>query len=1024
MKKVILMLFCIVNFIVVAQIPISPKFFAQNYWMPNKGPFTGHMQTYWSNIVQSGVKYMRVGGIDYDGPNMWSNTDIIDIIDEIRLYNIEPIIQVPIDNNKTIGDNVNDAVALITAINSNAGRNIMYWEIGNEPNAEYSSGTYDYSTTSQIKSYITQISTAMKGVSGQSGIKIIGPALTHYDYNLYEDLMDGGVDDITGSGPNGFYIDYISFHTYPFNKSKFQLTTARQDVIEYIETPSKFRDALTDINSLIPISRVNNLKVMITETNIGYQQDNSSSATKGPHGVGPGSFLGGQFWAEMMAVAMEKKVETVAFWSVIEGTSSNNRLTDIGYISSETHKERSSYHHYSLIANNFSGDFLPNLITTNAVEFKAFGYINASEIGVLIMNQKETFPIGSGYSNSFSIQLDQAGTTNSKDIQIKLDAGVTGFTAFDCVIKTESTVLYKFDLSGNLLSKTEYNIEDAEQNVGPKTQLEPIGADAYIRDTPADDGEEPNPADPWHLVNGTDVWVRNTAETPFTSFPKRFPNEHIHESPIFSSSWANVESSRPVIYVKVRNRGCASISGNVRVFHHSASATNDLWDADWTEIFDGDSDGNGAVISPEVPGTAHNISLLPGEEGVVAIRWQNTAGFTDPGLGNEYPRCLVAKFDAFNDPVVETFGISAGWSAKESNNFTQKNLVITSGGQRCYWMAFSNATSTNTTTNRLDIVDNSEVKFYSRGNGKMKLNLDSTLYAAWTAGGNQGYGITYGAMKYSHRDRNGTNHFHSFPNGDPDPYQIIITSDSASLMGIPLNVTELRYICNSMIFHPTSDNGSLHRISYRQYETDSTEVFSGAVNYHIPTPECNQVSTSQSFTLYATCESTLEAFPDLQDAQYTWRNNTTGATIAQTSTLHVNPSETTWYEIEMLESNGCLSYAFVNVTRDTTDLPCSSERKMNVVSNDIQSHKEIEFNAFPNPFDDNLTITYFLPDGVKEGSLKIYEAASGKTVYSTVLDGKINKLEINNFKIGPGLYICNIQASDGSSKQFKLVKVN
>ena len=36
--------------------------------------------------------------------------------------------------------------------------------------------------------------------------------------------------------------------------------------------------------------------------------------------------------------------------------------------------------------------------------------------------------------------------------------------------------------------------------------------DAYIEDIPGDGGVEPQTIDPWHLYDGTDIWVRNQQE--------------------------------------------------------------------------------------------------------------------------------------------------------------------------------------------------------------------------------------------------------------------------------------------------------------------------------------------------------------------------------------------------------------------------------------------------------------------------------------------------------------------------------
>lgn len=84
---------------------------------------------------------------------------------------------------------------------------------------------------------------------------------------------------------------------------------------------------------------------------------------------------------------------------------------------------------------------------------------------------------------------------------------------------------------------------------------------------------------------------------------------------------------------------------------------------------------------------------------------------------------------------------------------------------------------------------------------------------------------------------------------------------------------------------------------------------------------------------------------------------------------------------------------------------------------------DISFNAYPNPFINQLTITYSLPANSKNGTLKIFEAASGKEIFTTGLTEGQNKIELTDFNIAAGMYICTLFAGDGTSKSFKLVNI-
>lgn len=53
----------------------------------------------------------------------------------------------------------------------------------------------------------------------------------------------------------------------------------------------------------------------------------------------------------------------------------------------------------------------------------------------------------------------------------------------------------------------------------------------------------------------------------------------------------------------------------------------------------------------------------------------------------------------------------------------------------------------------------------------------------------------------------------------------------------------------------------------------------------------------------------------------------------------------------------------------------------------------------------------------------ISEAATGRVILQTALQSGRNKLMLDKFNIESGLYICTIAASDGTTKQFKLVNM-
>ncbi|MFL5753700.1 MAG: hypothetical protein ACJ76F_09850 [Bacteroidia bacterium] len=458
---------------------ISTTFFGQNYWRPNRTiHFNGELQNHWTEIEASGIKYMRIGGKDYDanGTYVWTSADLASgpssIVTELRSHGIEPIIQVPIDASLTAAQNATAAATLVNDVNNTYSGNVTYWIIGNEPDGSYAS---PFNTAAGIQSYIQAVSTAMKGVSGQSGIKIIGPSITAYNPasngNMMSDLI-GGTYDVTGSGANGYYIDIVSFHIYPFRGQSYWQTggsggaaISRSDVISYLTATGKFNDDLTALEALISAAgRSTTLGIAITEANISYEQNTSA---KGIMDLGPGSFLGGQFWAEMMGIAMKHGVKMLCFWSAIEGSSSTSPsyITDIGYIGRESGNPRSTYWHYKLMAENFKGTYYDNILG-NSGNYKAFAYRDGDldEMGVLIMNQD----IGSNptrqtdtHTKTFIINFKGLTPTSGYDMSFSFNLSDES-DEYHCTIPVETTMLLVFDgTNGTLKRKQSYSLIDA-----------------------------------------------------------------------------------------------------------------------------------------------------------------------------------------------------------------------------------------------------------------------------------------------------------------------------------------------------------------------------------------------------------------------------------------------------------------------------------------------------------------------------------------------------------------------------------
>ena len=425
---------------------IPNTFFGQNAWMPDSignKVYGGKLHQNWGAIKDSKAQIIRFGGIAPDRERP-TNFQYIKMIDSVRAKGMEPVIQVSYHNGKFSAQQAADVVQYI---NVTKGKNIKYWIIGNEPDLEYS-----FTSASQVAGYIKPFASAMKSVD--PSILIIGPETAWFNEGIINGLTTpNGANDITGRDANGrYYVDIISFHTYPFNG-----TQNRDQVITELSKSGGLQDKLDYLNGRIAScntahSRSGNaaLKTAVTEMNIGYKNASSDNV----NGVGASSFIGGQFIAEMFGVGLKKGVSMMNIWSVIEG---NGEELNIGYLDRTTGAKKSSYYHFKLMAENFRGNYVNG--TTNNAKVKVFGSKSNNLIQVLIMNQEQ------GGNQNYTVRLNQAAIAGNSSLKVNMNADVN--IEYNGVIGKETTQLLTFNTNGVLVKKTEYSITHAQAGQAP-----------------------------------------------------------------------------------------------------------------------------------------------------------------------------------------------------------------------------------------------------------------------------------------------------------------------------------------------------------------------------------------------------------------------------------------------------------------------------------------------------------------------------------------------------------------------------
>lgn len=481
--------------------PISPTFFGHNAWMPdtignvNNCPggiihpcyLDGRLYETWPQMQDAGIRFIRYAGINHDinGPTDFQYKRVLS---KAKEHGIEAAaVIIPYDDANYNTSNATDIVNKLKGQYPG-----LIYIIGNEPNTEYSVHKY----ARHIGAYIKSFSTAIKNADPTA--KVMGPELSFYDPVIIDSLFNTSFSDyLTGLDGSGRpYIDIFSYHTYPFTGSQ-----NRADVIG--KPGGSFKDKLGTLASKCSTANVSRgagkeLLFAVTEFNLNTLNPSPNNID----GVGASSFLAGQYIAEMLSEGMRLGTAFMNPWSMVEGDGPR----DLGFIDENTLKKRPEYIHYSFVANNFSGNYLPGFDTLVSAgsgynNVKVFGSKDAAidRISVIILNQ-DSYPAA---KKTFALRLNNSAiSATGKDLKLRVNAGVN-IEILD-EIENETTMLYVFDLSGNVKKKCKY------RRIGTKDSLNcgVCPPDLVIRDNAADNGWEPNPHSGSYWES-PEIWCRN-----------------------------------------------------------------------------------------------------------------------------------------------------------------------------------------------------------------------------------------------------------------------------------------------------------------------------------------------------------------------------------------------------------------------------------------------------------------------------------------------------------------------------------
>lgn len=296
-------------------------------------------------------------------------------------------------------------------------------------------------------------------------IKFVGPELYSFDNYNHGTGMEPGADSLidqltginTSHGNNNIlpFLSSFSFHYYPFgdegadtSQSGFHsgdfVKATDTNLVNILTTPvwianhnyqtsplanqlDYLNGIITNYNSTVPAYK--KVRVAITEANLCYKNDvhNTSGVAKAADlsatGTSANGQMGGQFWAELLSLCMQKGVD-INYWSSVEGDPSDSFSTDIGFLSgndTSLGRKKPSFYHFKMLADNFRGTYHGGGYNQNSASptptfpkgIKTFASAEAAGFHIMILNENDAL-------YDFHINFDSSGTNVSGSLTLDL----------------------------------------------------------------------------------------------------------------------------------------------------------------------------------------------------------------------------------------------------------------------------------------------------------------------------------------------------------------------------------------------------------------------------------------------------------------------------------------------------------------------------------------------------------------------------------------------------------------------------
>ncbi|MBO2012274.1 carbohydrate-binding protein [Hymenobacter negativus] len=594
---------------------ISPYLTGQNAWLPTAlgtQVFNGQLDRLWPMVKQSKVQMIRIGGNGVNS-NLVTNAQYIALIDSVRRIGAEPMVQVSEGRGRFTAA---QAAQVVQHVNITMGRNVKYWIIGNEPDLNNATQSNPVSVAG-VETYIKAFASAMKAVDPT--ILTVGPE--NASYNSYFPALVGGANDITGTDANGrYYIDIISFHTYPFagTQTRAQVTSGTTNLTNNVVS---LLGLMANANTLHNRTGANALRWALTEFNVDYANPTANTV----EGVGVHSFLNGQFWAEIFGVGMKYEGVSMQAWSIHEGSGARG-AGDLGYLdgaTAATVKPRSAFWHEMLVSENLHGTNLN--ATDNQTLVKELCSTDNGTTAVMVLNESDVTDY------DFTVQLNGNTVPGAAALKINVPAGINA--AYNDKIYAQSTLVLLFNAQGALTRKIVYSLQHAQQTL-PPTYLSP-GQTFTLANFTADKtftcvAPEAVTYSAMVLGESTSInWNFGAGATPATGTGKNPPavTYSIAGNPTVTMTLVNSDTTIVVTkanYVQVSTCIRTPYTGTAAVIPGVIKAVEYDNGGQGVAFNDSDVANRGAAVDPTVPRSTESVDTENGDGGYTNVGYSAT----------------------------------------------------------------------------------------------------------------------------------------------------------------------------------------------------------------------------------------------------------------------------------------------------------------------------------------------------------------------------------------------------------------